>query len=168
MAMASAITDEQPGISSTKATEIATRMATTTPPPQGAGGPRGAGGPGGPRGAGGPPPPPPSDVSATDETDDASATSDTDGTSSTAQTLIEKLAELLGMSQKDILNSLGQGTSLSQLAASHGVSSSDLLDTVTSALKGSGSKIVSQTAAAIASELVSSSLAPGSLVSQSA
>lgn len=172
--MAAAITAEQPGISTDRATAIATRIATTTPPARAsgsghAGGPKGAGGPGGPggpRGAGGPPPPPPGGVEETDETDATTATDDTDD--DTATTLLERLAKMLGMTTEELLASLKGGQTLGGIAASRGVDEADLTKAVEASLRQSGSRSIARNATSIAADLVDGSLEPGALLNAQA
>ena len=164
-AMAAAITAEQPGISASRATEIATRMATTTPPAHPTAASGAARGPGGPRGAGGPPPTPPGGGKV-DETDETDATGSTDETE--AKTLLEKLAALLGVTTEELLSSLEGGQTLGGLATSRGVDPAAVAATVESTLKNSGSRQIARNASAIADALVDGSLEPGSLISAGA
>ena len=167
-AIATAITAEHPGISQSRATEAATRMVTTTPAANAQAPAHGAQGGGGPRGAGGPPPPPPPGVGGPEDTESTEDDGDADDTATTSESVLKTLAELLKTTEKELLSALGTGETLGQLAASKGVSQSDLLKTVEDALKASSSNVLAKNAESIATALIGTSLAPGSLVTQSA
>jgi len=162
--IATAIQQNNPSMSSDRATTIATDIATRVP---------GQGGPAGPRGAGGPPPgPPPAQgvggAGGTDATGETDTESSSDGTSSTTSvsghhhhhrhhmmaTAMNAASQALGMSSSDLTSALQSGQSLSQLASSKGISQDDLVKAISDALAQGNSNLSSDQATQIATGLV--------------
>jgi len=148
-AMASAIQEANPTMSSDQATKVATEIATRTPP---------AGG----QPAGGPPP--------TDATDSTSSTQSSSGTSSVGGhhhhrhkamgAAMDAAAQTLGVSQDDLMSSLQSGQSLSSLAKSKGVSTDDLVKAMATALQGVDTSLTGTQATSLATDMVNRT--PGS------
>ena len=136
-AMAAAIQQANPNITSDQATKVATAIATRTPP------------------AGGQPP--------VDGTQSAGATQSTSGTAATQGhhhhhhhargTAMDAASQLLGESTADLMASLQSGQSLSSIAQSKGVSQDDLVKAMASALQGADSNLSADQANQIATQM---------------
>jgi uncharacterized protein YidB (DUF937 family) len=135
-AMAAAIQQANPNVSSERATEVATAIATRTPL---------AGGPptGGAQGA--------------DATQGATGTTATQGHHHhhhhAGGAAMDAAAKTLGMSTSDLMSSLQSGQSLASIAKSKGVSQDDLVKAMAAALQGADSKLSSDQATQIATQM---------------
>jgi len=130
-AMAAAIQQANPSVSSEQATKVATAIATRTPP------------------AGGPPP---DATQGTDSTQDASGTTATQGHHAGGAAM-DAAAKALGMSTTDLMSSLQSGQSLTSIAKTKGVSQDDLVKTMATALQGADSNLTADQATQIATQM---------------
>jgi uncharacterized protein YidB (DUF937 family) len=131
--IATAIKADRPGITDDRATDMATRIATRTPPTSAA---NAAGAPGG---VDGPPPPPPPDG----DSDDTTSTSSTGSVKGkhhhhhhAKDNVLSAVSQTLGMQTSDLVSALQGGSSLSDIASSKGVTEDALLAAIETALKG--------------------------------
>jgi uncharacterized protein YidB (DUF937 family) len=134
-AMAAAIQQANPSVSSEQATKVATAIATRTPP------------------AGGPPP---DATQGTDSTQDASGTTATQGhhhRHHAGGAAMDAAAKALGMSTTDLMSSLQSGQSLTSIAKTKGVSQDDLVKTMATALQGADSNLTADQATQIATQM---------------
>jgi lambda repressor-like predicted transcriptional regulator len=135
-AMAAAIQQVNPGVSSDQATKVATAIATRTPP------------------AGGPPP---------DAAPGADATQGATGTTAArghhhhhhhaGAAAMDAAAKALGMSASDLSSSLQSGQSLASIAKSKGVSQDDLVKAMAAALQGTDSGLSADQATQLATQM---------------
>jgi len=134
-AMAAAIQQANPNVSSERATEVATAIATRTPP------------------AGGPPP---DGAQATDATQGGTGTTATHGHHHhhhAGGAAMDAAATTLGMSTTDLMSSLQSGQSLASIAKSKGVSQDDLVKAMATALQGTDSQMSADQATQIATQM---------------
>jgi uncharacterized protein YidB (DUF937 family) len=134
-AMAAAIQQANPSISSEQATKVATAIATRTPP------------------AGGPPP---DATQGTDSTQSASGTTATQGhhhRHHAGGAAMDAAAKALGMSTTDLMSSLQSGQSLASIAKTKGVSQDDLVKTMATALQGADSNLTADQATQLATQM---------------
>ena len=134
-AMAAAIQQANPNVSSERATEVATAIATRTPP------------------AGGPPP---DTAQAADATQGATGTTATHGHHHhhhAGGAAMDAAATTLGMSTTDLMSSLQSGQSLASIAKSKGVSQDDLVKAMATALQGTDSQMSADQATQIATQM---------------
>ena len=135
-AIAAAIEQANPSVSSDQATKVATAIATRTPP------------------AGGPPP---------DAAQGADATQGAAGTTAAqghhhhhhhaGAAAMDAAAKALGMSASDLLSSLQSGQSLASIAKSKGVSQDDLVKAMAAALQGTDSRLSADQATQLATQM---------------
>ena len=134
-AMAAAIQQANPSVSSEQATKVATAIATRTPP------------------AGGPPP---DATQGTDSTQSASGTTATQGhhhRHHAGGAAMDAAAKALGMSTTDLMSSLQSGQSLTSIAKTKGVSQDDLVKTMATALQGADSNLTADQATQLATQM---------------
>jgi uncharacterized protein YidB (DUF937 family) len=135
-AMAAAIQQANPNVSSERATEVATAIATRTPP------------------AGGPPP---DAAQASDATQGATGTTAVQGHHHhhhhAGGAAMDAAAKTLGMSTTDLMSSLQSGQSLASIAKSKGVSQDDLVKAMATALQGTDSQLSADQATQIATQM---------------
>ena len=135
-AMAAAIQQANPTVSSDQATRVATAIATRVP------------------GAGGPPP---ADPTQTDTTQGTSGTTATKGHHHhhhhAGGAAMDAASNLLGMSTTDLMSSLQSGQSLSSIAKSKGVSQDDLVKAMATALQGADSNLSADQATQMATQM---------------
>ncbi|HEX7492541.1 MAG TPA: hypothetical protein VF337_12645 [Candidatus Limnocylindrales bacterium] len=124
-AMSASIQKANPSVSADQATKIATAMATRTPP-------AGASRPGGPQ---------PDD--SVDQVQGTSAATSTGGhhRRQAVSAALDSVAQLLGTTASDLATSTQSGQSLASIASSKGVSQTDLVDAIKTALQGSDSSL---------------------------
>ena len=140
-AMAAAIQQANPGISADQASEVATAIATRTPP------------------AGTPPAgPPPDDATAAGGASAAGPTTATSGhhhhhRHQVMATAMDAAAKLLGTTTTDLATALQSGQSLTSIASSKGVSKDDLVKAISSALTQADSNLSADQAAQLATSL---------------
>ena len=134
-AMAAAIQQANPNVSSERAPEVAPALATRTPP------------------AGGPPP---DGAQATDATQGGTGTTATHGHHHhhhAGGAAMDAAATTLGMSTTDLMSSLQSGQSLASIAKSKGVSQDDLVKAMATALQGTDSQMSADQATQIATQM---------------
>ena len=135
-AMAAAIQQANPNVSSERATEVATAIATRTPPVGG---------------------PPPDTAQAADATQGATGTTATHGHPHhhhhAGGAAMDAAAKTLGMSTTDLMSSLQSGQSLASIAKSKGVSQDDLVKAMATALQGTDSQLSADQATQIAPQM---------------
>jgi uncharacterized protein YidB (DUF937 family) len=135
-AMATAIEQANPNVTADQATKLATQIATRTRPTQ-----------------------PPAQQPATQDP----AATDTTGTTATqghhhhhhhgGAAAMDAASKLLGMSTTDLTSALQSGQSLTSIASSKGVSQSDLVNAMATALQGANSNLTTDQATDIATRM---------------
>lgn len=134
-AMAASIQQANPTVSADQATKVATAMATHTPP------------------AGAPP-----SADSADQVQGASGTTATGGHHGhhrhhAISAAMDSVAQLLGTTTSDLATSMQSGQSLASLASSKGVSQTDLVNAITTALQGADSNLSADQAKQLATSL---------------
>ena len=133
-AMAKAIEQANPNITADQATKVATAMATRTRPT-----------------------PPPAQQPVTQDTTDATGTTATQGHHHHhhhgGAAAMDAASKLLGMSSADLTSALQSGQSLTSLASSKGVSQTDLVNAMATAIQGADSNLTTDQATDIATRM---------------